>query len=558
MVKLFNLNNMKKIIFKIFHYSHIILFFIFFLVGLLIYKDYGFNIDETFNRKSGFYWLNFLAEFFRFEDFSLLTNEKLNKIIDFTMPWGEYAKVYSIIFDVPAAFLELVININNPNKFYMLRHLLTFLLFFLGIIYFYKLILNRFCSRYLALIGSAFLALTPRLFGDAFHNSKDIIFLTFFILSIYYFFKNLDNPNLKNTILFALFSSISTSLRLFGIIFPISFLFIYFLSILSQKDEYKKINIILIYLFFYIFFLIMHWPYLWSNPAKNFILYIANLNKFGPELVYYYGEFYNSKLVPFSYLPIWIFISTPFTNILLFLSGFLYCTKIYINKLFLIEKSNSDYDFWKNHNEKKDFIILIIFLVLFIFGTLFSPKHYNSWRIFYFLNFFIVYFSVFFINFIFKNRRSKKKIIVFNFILIIFFLFNIYRIIIYHPYQSIYFNSLISREFKNKFEADFFGLSGIEFLREIIKTDNSPEIKIGVNSWYPLWRMLELIEDQDKKRIVFIYDDINKADYVYSNGIYDVNINKSNKYTLNNNFKIYRTLIIDDVKIYEVYKRIKP
>ena len=156
-----------------------------------------------------------------------------------------------------------------------------------------------------------------------------------------------------------------------------------------------------------------------------------------------------------------------------------------------------------------------------------------------------------------SKKEYKKFFNFFSVILILSLLFNTYRIFIYHPYQSIYFNVLTAKKFKNKFEADFTGLSGIHFLREITKIEKKPKIKIGINSWYPLWRMTELLPESDRNRIVMVFDDIDDADYVYSNRIYNVNINKSDKFKLGINFKNYKTHIVDGVIIYEVFKKIK-
>ena len=69
--------------------------------------------------------------------------------------------------------------------------------------------------------------------------------------------------------------------------------------------------------------------------------------------------------------------------------------------------------------------------------------------------------------------------------------------------------------------------------------------------------MKELLPEYDKKRIFFVYDDINEADYVYSNRIYNVNVKKSKKFKLNKNFKLYKQIIIDDLIIYEIFKKIE-
>ena len=544
---------MKTISNRLLANCHYIFFFIFFIIGLLIYKDYGFNIDETFQRRSGFYWLNYLSNFFGLDKISLISSQKLNTSINFTEPWSD---VYGIIFDVPVAIIEIIFSINEPLKIYEMRHFLTFIYFFVGTIFFYKILINRFDSKFLSLFGCLMLIITPRIFGDSFQNNKDIIFLAFFIISIFYGFKVFESYNLKNIIYFGVFSSIATSTRLFGLVFPASFLLIYLFMTLGNKKDLKLFKKISFYFLVYIFFLILHWPYLWSGPINNFLNFLNSVGNFGPGNVLFNGVFYNPKLVPYSYLSTWIVISTPILNLLMFFCGFLILSKFYLNKLLNVDVRKKTYDFWENINEKKDFYILILFVVLFFAGSFFQVKHYNSWRMFYFLNFFIIYFSIFFINFS-KSKINKKKQKYLSLILIAFIFLNIIKLFQYHPYQSIYFNQFTSKKFIEGFEVDYTGLSGIEFLRYVVNDNlNNKKIKIGINSWYPLWRMAELLPEKDRKRLIFLSNkDKENADYIYSNRIYDVNIYLDDKYNLSRNFEKQKQLMIDGALVYEIYKR---
>ena len=541
---------MKTISIKLLDYCHYIFFITFTIIGLFIYQDYGFNIDETFTRKSGLYWLVFLSDFFSFDEISKLASEKLNSSDDFTTPWSN---TYGIIFDVPAALIEIVFSIDEPLKVYQMRHVLTFFYFLVGLIFLYKILQNRFKNKLLSLFGCFLLILTPRVFGEIFHNSKDIVFLSLFIITIFFYFKTIEKGNYKYLILFSLFSAFTTSSRIFGIVIPVIFLFIYFLSVLSHKKEIKNYKTIVVYLLLYFFFLYLHWPYLWEAPFNNFFEYFKNLNIFGPKMIYFSGEYYNTELVPYSYLPVWIFISTPILNLLLFFLGFFFNFKIFFVKLLKVDEIKNKYDFWNNINEKKDFVILILFIVFIIAGIFLSPKQYNGWRIFYFLNFFIVYYSIFFINYFTKNKDFKKYIIPLCVVMFFLISINIYKIFIYHPYQSYYFNDFITKKVKKQFEGDYSGLSGISFLREITKEDKSSYIKIAVNSWYPLWRMKELLPHKDKIRIKFIFNNKNEANYIYSNEIFDIDVRKSKKYKLDPSFKIYKRYIVNDVIIYKIY-----
>ena len=113
---------MKTISIKLLDYCHYIFFIIFTIIGFLILKDYGFNIDETFTRKSGLYWLNYLADFFNLTNISEISSQKLNSSDDFTIPWSD---AYGIIFDLPAAIIETSLSLNEPLKIYQMRHALT-------------------------------------------------------------------------------------------------------------------------------------------------------------------------------------------------------------------------------------------------------------------------------------------------------------------------------------------------------------------------------------------------------------------------------------------------
>ena len=61
------------------------LFSIFFLIGLLTFRDYGMWGDEPFQRFSGFYWLNYVLSFTSFDELKNITALKIDQIIGFTI-----------------------------------------------------------------------------------------------------------------------------------------------------------------------------------------------------------------------------------------------------------------------------------------------------------------------------------------------------------------------------------------------------------------------------------------------------------------------------------------
>ena len=124
---------------------------------------------------------------------------------------------------------------------------------------------------------------------------------------------------------------------------------------------------------------------------------------------------------------------------------------------------------------------------------------------------------------------------------------------------SLYFNVLTPNKIKNSVEVDYTGLSSIEFLKDTVRQNkNENVIKIGVASWYPIWRMLELLNSVDSKKIRIIENSENyTSDYIYTNRISEVDKRYNKKYNIPDNFIKYKELNIDGAIIYEAYKKKK-
>ena len=127
---------------------------------------------------------------------------------------------------------------------------------------------------------------------------------------------------------------------------------------------------------------------------------------------------------------------------------------------------------------------------------------------------------------------------------------------IYHPYQNLYFNSFFNKEAHKKFEIDYWGLSGKKFLEDLLILEkNKNLIKIGVASFMPLERSINLLDKKERKKIVIVGQEYQNADYLYSNFISEIDKKYDDKYQIPPNFTKIDDLILDSTKIYEVYKK---
>ena len=151
-----------------------------FLIGIYSFSDFGIGVDEDNSRVNGFVSLKYI-----FEIFSPDNVFRINDIINVPNINNYSEQGNGVVFDLPAAFLELIFDITNPREIYLLRHLINFLLFFTSVFFFYKIIKNRYNCYLTGIIGAAFLVLSPRIFAQSFYNTKDIFFMSLFIINIY-------------------------------------------------------------------------------------------------------------------------------------------------------------------------------------------------------------------------------------------------------------------------------------------------------------------------------------------------------------------------------------
>jgi hypothetical protein len=309
--------------------------------------------------------------------------------------------------------------------------------------------------------------------------------------------------------------------------------------------------------------LIIHWPYLWSSPFNNFLSVFKSIKTDLINIkILFNGIFISNEFIPYSYLPRWIVISTPTIHIILFLIGYYFIFKRFLIKFIKIEECSKNHDLWHSLNEKKDFIIFISLSSIFLFCIINNVKLYNGWRLLYFLNIFFVYIITYCIYLFFIKIRLKNKIVYLNLFFAISFLIIVQRMALYHPYQSLYFNGFLSKENKNSYEGDYYGLSTSKAILEILKKDKEAKeknkiINIGVASHTPLQRGIEFIDINKKDLVRIVGQEFNSAKYIYKNNISEVDINYNKKYNIPENFKKIDELIVDGIIIYEIYKNLK-
>jgi len=527
-------------------------FSIFFLTGILVFADYGISIDEDNTRIIGFLSLESV--------YKIIAPEYIEKINEVISAQKEAHPSLSIIptsgvtFDLPMAFLELLFQIEDSRQYYLLRHFFTFFIFFISVYFFFKIVSKRYNSWLVGILGSVFLIISPKIFANSFYNNKDIIFMSLFIINLYASINFLEKKNFKNAIIFSILSALTINVRILGIILPVIVFIIYIINILRNTNNNEKIlKPLILFLILLPFFVFLFWPYLWENPMDNLLYSLKYLGNHNLGIhSFYLGQYNFSGNAPWHYHLVWIFISTPLLYILFFIVGFILMLKRIIKRLFKIEKNDSYNDLWRGTNELQDLIFLLTFLIPIIAAIDFGSISYDGWRHLYFIypSFLLIsLFGLHAIKVLFFKRKGHYLYIL-SIILVMPTLFWMYK---NHPFQNIYFNFFSGKNFNEKFEMDYFGVSNRSALEYIIANEDK-KVKIYSLSTTDLNLSKKIIKKKLREKIDITYD-INSADYIVNNYRDWTGRTKPTNFKMPENFKILHEIKVDDVSINTIYKK---
>ena len=533
----------KKINKNFFLYFSI--FFIFLLVGLNSYKDYGISIDENYHQINGEHYYSFFKGLF-LNNPEFLTLNELKQLF----------KVHSVkdpaIFDFSVAALTEILNIKDTKSIYLFRHLSIFLIFLIGLFYFYLILKKRFNNDFIIVIGLLFLFLSPRIFANSFYNNKDLIFLSVTCIFLYYSIIFLEKPSPGKAIIFGVFSSLAFDIRIMAIIYIFAFYLMFFFNFLDEKNLFiNKFLNLLLGIISTIFFLYLFWPYLWIDPIKNLIDYFSVIKSATPAIQnLYLGDYIFTKSSPWHYDIIWILFTSPLTIVILFIIGFL-LQSIHIFKNFMnVEKK--DHKFWYNKKELIDFYIFLAFTLIFFMRLKFGVN-YDGWRQIYFLYPLIIILGLYGLEYL---KRIINNTIIIKFLFIIVFLELIFLSIWNyknHPYQFVYFNPIFKSLTKNNFELDYWGISNRSVLEQIFHINEKNDFKVATISYTSLNDSLRILDPKIREKISIVYD-LNDADYVIDNHRKKWSSTPGEE-NLEKDFSIIYSLIVDGNIINTVYKK---
>ncbi|MHC1772263.1 MAG: discoidin domain-containing protein [Flexilinea sp.] len=439
----------------------IVFFLIFFVIGLLIYDDYGVNVDDLYERNTGIITLKYILQ-------NKLNLQSLPDEITNAADLLSYEdKDYGVVLQMPVVLFEYFNDFKFDLKAVVrIRHLWVFLNFFTATIFFYLLIYKRFTHWFYSLIAVIFLILSPRIFADAFYNIKDLLFLSWFIISLYFFIRFVCSPTVLNDIFLSITIALSSNVRIIGLMVLFFSCLFLLIKLIRKEIKFSRFFLLIVLLIgvtgsLWIFFL----PSSWESPVKflfETLAHFSNYDLIQPE--FYLGKMVSSDALPWHYIPVWIGITTPILYIFLFLIGLVLI-------VFVGEKKFSE-------NIFIDISMLVMFFLPIIMVIVFHSTLYNGWRHLYFIYGPFLYIAVYGYQYLMRSGiRLIKPVIGMATVLSLTII--LVWMIRNHPYQMVFYNILVRENAAYNFERDYWRFSSCECLEFIINQEDNLRIAIS-------------------------------------------------------------------------------
>ena len=405
------------------------------LLIFLTYKDYGIVWDERYYLDTGKYYVTRL--------FGLL-NIKTNLVTGNFYPSKVHLTSHGVLFDIASVFLTLFFKKFTLETYHLIKALMAMPIFIL-----IGLIIYQLTNEWISLGTMMLLLLFPRFYGDMFQNSVDIpTTLSLSLLVGYFIYYLRSKKKLIQQVGLGLISAIVVSQRIIlGYIFILNFLTIFLIGLYKKRSIATFFGEALTISGFFVLFLHLTHPYLFSHPLKGLFDMLSTSKSFPfAAAALFEGSLVWAYQLPWYYLPKLILVTTPLITILLFIAGFFYL--IY---LFLTEK--------KDVIKKFSYLyLLLIFVIPIVVVIWFKPILYDSWRHFLFLSAPIVLIAAFGLLLIMNIKKKLIKTLLFIAVGVNL-LFTVKEMIILHPYQYIYYNFLVGglKGAYNRYETDYWG-----------------------------------------------------------------------------------------------------
>ena len=455
-------------------------------VGLAVLDDYGVSGDDGPQRIIGYASL----------DYILGNEDALTE--EFT--GGRYIeRFYGVAFEVPLVAVERLLRLEDPRAIYLSRHLITHVFFLVGGFFCWLLAYRLFGSRLVALLAMLLFLLHPRIYAHSFFNTKDIPFLSMFMIALYLTHRAFRRDSAWAFALCGAGVGLLADIRIMGVmLFPAVLGMLVWDAIraairdrwgsakraLANAGAFSLASAATFY---------AAWPALWRDPLfaieafetlSSHPIHVATLFR---------GEAVRWPNLPWDYIPTWTLITTPPLALALAAVGIGHLARLCAARW---------RDMFANSTARFGLLTAACLTLPVAAAILLNSNLYNGWRQMYFRYAPTCVLAAFGLRTMaaLPKPRLRAGALALAAVGVAAIAVQMVRV---HPYQNEYFNFLVDKSgLADRWQIAYWGVSHKEALERMLELH--PQGRVSVNSRdYDLYtpsRNLQLIPLEDRRR----------------------------------------------------------
>lgn len=454
-------------------------------LGLLTVGDYGMGWDEPFQQSLG-------EEAYRYVvhgDRKLLSSRH---------------QYYGTAVELPLRALEHLLVLPDVRYAYLVRHLVTYLLFVLGAWWLYRLGSMLFDDPRWGLAAAALLVASPRIFADAFLNSKDVPFMVFFTGAMLTLVSLLRRPGWGPALRHALLCALAIDTRVVGLLLVPITLGFGALAVASAPPPERRLRAThwAGSLAAMAPAVVLFWPMLWTSPARHLLDAIAEASRYPWDgLVLYRGALIKPGELPWHYIPSWIAMTTPFVYLLLAAVG----AGVGIQALMIKGAAG---------RAPERLVPYVWLLGPWCVVVARDAALYDAWRHLFFIYPALVLLAVAGARALLAiDGRARAAVAA---VLVLAIGDVVLAMVRSHPHQNVYFSGWVApASVRDRFDLDYWGTSYREGLEYVLRNDRREQIHVWVANVPGIYNSL-MLPRAERDRLAFMRTP-DQADYLLTN-----------------------------------------
>ena len=459
-------------------HSAIIALAAFAIVGVAVLDDYGVSVDSEYQRDNAIAWLDYI-----------LGDE------DKPSAEGRVDRRYGVAFEIPLIAIERLLRLEDSRDILLSRHIITHLFFLAGGFFTWLLAYRLFGCRLVALFAMLIFLIHPRVYAHSFFNSKDVPFLSMFVIALYLIHRAFRRDTIWAFALCGASVGFLANIRIMGALLIPAVLGMLALDVFyamkSGKVKHALANIC-VFSTMCVATLYAAWPALWRDPlgiAETFgalyrhPVHIATLFR---------GELVQWPNIPWDFIPTWILITTPPIALTLAAVGIAHVARI----------CAADWRGALADSTARFGLLALACLTLPVAAVIaLNSNVYDDWRHVYFLYAPICVLAAFGLRGLAALPKPGVRAAAFA-LAAVGIAAAVVQMVRLHPHQNEYFSPLLNKSgLADRWEMDYWSVSLKAALDALLKIEPSGRVLAAAPSWWIAERNMKILPKDDRRRL---------------------------------------------------------